>query len=65
MPDRIVWLYFASILAGFALANLPTSTLITQPIANFFVIVGGIVIIIFSLALIHLGLRVLLKDHFK
>ncbi|SHG57459.1 hypothetical protein [Ornithinibacillus halophilus] len=65
MPERFVYLYLACILAGFAMIYVPTSVVISAPIATFFGIVGGIVIIVFSLALLHLGLRALFKDHFK
>ncbi|MEN2768865.1 hypothetical protein [Ornithinibacillus xuwenensis] len=63
--DRLAALYLATIVAGFALAFVPTSTLITTPVADFFGIVGGVVIIIFALALLHLGLKALFSRHFK
>ncbi|MUK89404.1 hypothetical protein GMD78_13630 [Ornithinibacillus sp. L9] len=63
--DRLVYLYLASILAGFAMAFVPTSSLVTEPIANFFEIVGGVVILVFSLALVHLGLKALFTKHFN
>lgn len=54
------FLYLACILAGFALVNITTSTVITAGIASFFQIVGGIVIIVFALALLYLGVKSLL-----
>ncbi|NRG45358.1 hypothetical protein [Bacillus sp. CRN 9] len=59
---HLALLYLAAVLAGFALANLPTSVLITPGIAEFFTIVGGISIVIFSLALLFLGVKALLKS---
>ena len=53
-------LYLACMLAGFGLANVPTSTVINVWIANFFEIVGGITIIVFGLALLYLGIKSLL-----
>ncbi|WP_430788961.1 hypothetical protein VBD025_02420 [Virgibacillus flavescens] len=59
--QHAVYLYLACILAGFALANLPTSTLISADIASFFDIIGGIAIIVFGLVLLYLGVRALIR----
>ncbi|ASN03534.1 hypothetical protein [Virgibacillus necropolis] len=58
--QHFVLLYLACILAGFALANLPTSAFVTAGIAGFFQIVGGIAIIVFGLVLLYLGVKALL-----
>ncbi|WP_164670789.1 hypothetical protein [Virgibacillus doumboii] len=55
-----VALYLACILAGFALANIPTSSVITAGIATFFQIIGGLAVIVFSLAILYLGVKSLL-----
>lgn len=53
--NQRVFLYLASILAGFGMANIPASSIITTEVANFFDIIGAITIIIFSLAVLYLG----------
>ncbi|MFZ3578344.1 hypothetical protein [Virgibacillus sp. DJP39] len=58
--QHLVLLYLACILAGFALTNIPTTALITASIANFFVIIGGVAMIVFSLVLLYLGVKALL-----
>lgn len=58
---QIAFVYLASILAGFALANLPTSAVITQGVADFLEVIGGIAIIVFSFALLFDGLSTLFK----
>ena len=60
---QLAVVYLASILAGFALANLPTSAVITPGVANFFEVIGGIAIIVFSIALLFDGLRTLIKKY--
>lgn len=57
----LILLYLASILAGFALINVPTSAIITPTIASFFDIVGGIAIVVFSLVLIYYGIKSLIR----
>ncbi|MGP4107680.1 hypothetical protein [Virgibacillus sp. L01] len=57
---QTVLLYLACILAGFALANIPTSSVITAGIATFFQIIGGIAVIVFSLTILYLGVKTLL-----
>ncbi|QED47669.1 hypothetical protein [Cytobacillus dafuensis] len=59
--QALALLYLACILAGFALANIPTSVVITAGIANVLTIVGGIVIIVFVLALLYLGVKSFIK----
>lgn len=53
-------LYLACVLAGFALASIPTSSVITAGIASFFQIVGGVAIIVFAVAILYLGVKSLL-----
>ncbi|WP_026908700.1 hypothetical protein [Paucisalibacillus globulus] len=65
MWDKLVGLYLAAILAGFALTQVPTSALITSQIKTILVLVGGIVIIIFAIAIIHLAFRALFHKHSK
>ncbi len=50
-------LYLACILAGFGLANVPTSTVINESVVAFFEVLGGITIILFSVALLYDGVR--------
>lgn len=59
--SQVSFIYLASILAGFALANLPTSAVVTQGVVEFFEVIGGIAIIVFSFALLFDGLRTLFK----
>lgn len=54
-------LYVACMLAGFGLANVPTSTVINSGIVSFFEVVGGIMVIVFGIALLYLGIRALLS----
>lgn len=54
-------LYVACLIAGFGLANLPTSNVINEGIADFFEVVGGLMITVFSLAILYLGIRSLLN----
>ena len=63
MWDKIVGLYVAAILAGFALTKVPTSAIITPQIQTILVLVGGIVIIIFAIAIIHLAFKALFHKH--
>ncbi|MDQ0269718.1 hypothetical protein [Cytobacillus purgationiresistens] len=58
---QLAILYLAGILAGFGLANLPTSAIITPGIAEFFAIIGGIAVIVFSVAILYLGLKAILR----
>ncbi len=58
--NPLALLYLACILAGYALANLPTSALITAEIANVFTIIGGLVMVVFAVALIYLGVKEML-----
>ncbi|GIO27251.1 hypothetical protein [Ornithinibacillus bavariensis] len=65
MLDRIVSLYIAAILAGFALAFVPVSALITAQFKSILILVGGIIIVIFAIAIILLALKALLEKLFK
>ena len=58
--NQLALLYVACILAGYALANLPTSALITAEIASVFTIIGGLVMVVFAVALVILGVRAIL-----
>ena len=60
--NNLVLTFLASILAGFALANLPTSTVITAGIAQFFTVIGGIAIVVFALALLYFGVKSLINN---
>lgn len=53
-------LFIACILSGFMLAHLPVSSVISAGIANFFKIVGGLTIIVFSVAIVYLGVKSLI-----
>jgi len=57
---QLALLYLACILAGYALANLPTSALITAEIASVFTIIGGLVMVVFAIALVILGVKAIL-----
>jgi hypothetical protein len=59
--SQLALLYLACVLAGFGLANLPLSSVISAEIANFFSIIGGIAMIVFALAILYLGFRALFK----
>jgi len=61
--DKIVGLYLAAILAGFALTRVPTSAIVTSQIQTILVLVGGIVIIVFAIAIIHLAIKALFHKH--
>lgn len=63
MWDKIVGLYLAAILAGFALTRVPISQLVTQQIKAILVLVGGVVIIVFAIAIIHLAFKALFSKH--
>lgn len=55
-------LYVACMLAGFGLANIPTSAIINTGITSFFEAVGGITVIVFALALLYLGVKNLINN---
>lgn len=61
MWDRLVGLYLAAILAGFALANVPTSSIITTQIAEVLQLIGGLVIVVFAVAIVYLALKALVR----
>jgi amino acid transporter len=56
--NGIVWIYLASILAGYALLHLPATTFLSS-LAPFFDIVGVIAIIVFSFVLLYTGVKTL------
>ena len=58
--DRIANLFLACILAGFALINLQASAAaFLTGLLPFFHIVGALAIIVFSFALLYLGIKAL------
>ena len=59
MMHQLALLYLACVLAGFGLANLPASTIISVETANLFSIIGGIAMIVFALAILYLGVKAL------
>ncbi|GGB42753.1 hypothetical protein F3157_22250 [Virgibacillus dakarensis] len=61
---QLALLYLACVLAGYGLANIPTSALITPEIANFFAAVGGIAMVVFALAVLYLGVKALFQKKF-
>ncbi|GGA77744.1 hypothetical protein [Ornithinibacillus halotolerans] len=65
MWDKLVGLYVAAILAGFALAFVPTSSLITPAVKPILALIGGVIIIIFAIAIIHLAFKALFHKHSK
>lgn len=54
-------LYVACVLAGFGLAHVPTSTVTNDSVVSFFEVIGGITIIVFSLALLYMGIKDLFR----
>ncbi|QKY71774.1 hypothetical protein Len3610_17190 [Lentibacillus sp. CBA3610] len=58
---QLALLYLACVLAGFALANVPASSVITGGLASFLNVIGGIAIIIFAGAILYLGFKSLLN----
>ncbi|HLR41284.1 MAG TPA: hypothetical protein VK091_06370 [Virgibacillus sp.] len=54
-------LYLACMLAGFGLANIPSSAAFNEGIHNFFEVVGGVSVIVFALALLSLGVKGLIN----
>ncbi|MGY0693462.1 hypothetical protein ACW2QC_11800 [Virgibacillus sp. FSP13] len=58
---QLALLYLACVLAGFGLANLPTSAVITPEIANFFEVIGGISMAVFAIAVLYLGVKALFR----
>ena len=59
--NQVSLLYLACILAGYALANLPSSALVTDEISNVSTIIGGIVMIVFAVALIIQGVKTIIQ----
>ncbi|WP_077211719.1 hypothetical protein [Bacillus dakarensis] len=58
---HIAYLFLACVLAGFALANLPSSSLLTAGAASFLGVIGVIAIIVFSFLILYLGVKALFK----
>jgi hypothetical protein len=58
--DRIIFLFLASILAGFALLNVPLTGFFApfNPVVD---LIGILAILIFSLFIIYYGLKALVK----
>ncbi|MDY0410304.1 hypothetical protein ACFFIS_14640 [Virgibacillus soli] len=63
--NQLPLLYLASILAGFALTLIEPVGFINAGIVAFFHVIGVLTIIVFSIALILLGLRALLSKFIK
>ncbi|WP_188455969.1 hypothetical protein [Virgibacillus oceani] len=59
---HLALVYLYCVVAGFALANVPTSAVITPAVADFLGLVGGIAMVVFSAALLVLGVKALLKQ---
>ncbi|GAA0603620.1 hypothetical protein GCM10009001_20820 [Virgibacillus siamensis] len=59
----LVFVYLASILAGYALTIVPTSAVITQAIADVLGLIGGLAMIVFAIAILVLGVKTLLNKH--
>lgn len=55
---HVALLFLASILAGFALVNLPAISFLSG-LFPFFHIVGALAVLVFSLALLYQGLKAL------
>lgn len=62
MMYQLALLYLSCILAGFGLTNIPEVGFINADVANFFAIVGAIAVIVFSLALLYLGVKELFNN---
>lgn len=54
-------IFLASILAGFALVNLPAVSFLTGSLLTFFDLVGALAILVFSLALLWQGIKALIS----
>lgn len=60
--NKIALLYLASILAGFALTITEPVSFINAGIINFFHIIGVLAMIVFSLAILIMGVRALFRN---
>jgi len=59
MINKVI-LFFASLLAGFALIKIATASVFaTLGLTTFISVVGTIVVLIFSIALLYLGFKAL------
>jgi hypothetical protein len=59
MMDRMILVFLASILAGFALINVPLGGTFLAGLAPFTTIIGVLAVVVFSLVLIYHGLKAL------
>lgn len=55
----LVFLYLASILAGYVLTAVPTSAIITPDIADVLGLIGGLAMIVFAIAILVSGVKTL------
>lgn len=62
---QLAWLYLACVLAGFGLTNIPEVGFISTGVTDFFAVVGALSMIVFSLALLYLGVKALFNMQFK
>jgi flagellar motor component MotA len=58
--NQLAVLFFACILAGFALIKVAAVTFLSS-LSSFIIIVGALAILIFALALLYLGIKALFK----
>ncbi|WP_040204382.1 hypothetical protein [Neobacillus jeddahensis] len=56
--NQVATLFLACILAGFALVHMPTISFLAG-LTPFFTVVGGLAILVFSFALLYLGVKAL------
>ncbi|MEM5016593.1 MULTISPECIES: hypothetical protein [Metabacillus] len=57
MMDRLIFLFLAAILAGFALVELPLAGTFLASLAPFTTVVGVLAILVFSFVLIFHGVK--------
>ncbi|EIJ81356.1 hypothetical protein PB1_00385 [Bacillus methanolicus PB1] len=58
--NGIVWIYLASVLAGYTLLNLPATSFLSG-LTPFFDFVGVVAMIVFSFALLYTGVKELIS----
>ncbi|NRD78324.1 hypothetical protein HPT25_13210 [Bacillus sp. BRMEA1] len=56
--NQISVLFLACILAGFALVHMPTVSFLAG-LASFFHVIGALAILVFSIAILYLGVKAL------
>ncbi len=56
--NQVAVLFLACILAGFALVNMPAISFLAS-LSSFFTVVGALAILVFSIALLYLGVKAL------